>query len=70
MKTFLVVNPYSAGGQTGRYWPEIQAHVARVVGDFGHAFTQGQLDAARLARQALKDGYDCIVAVGDRKSVV
>jgi YegS/Rv2252/BmrU family lipid kinase len=64
MKTFLVVNPYSAGGQTGRYWPEIQAQVARVVGDFGHAFTQGPLDAARLTRQALKEGYECVVAVG------
>lgn len=64
MKTFLVVNPRSANGHTGKRWAEISAQVSRALGDFGSAFTEGGMDAARIARQALLDGYECIVAVG------
>jgi len=64
MKTFLVVNPRSANGQTGKRWAEISAHVGKVLGRFGHAFTEKRMDAARLAREAIEQGYECIVAVG------
>jgi YegS/Rv2252/BmrU family lipid kinase len=64
MKTFLVVNPKSANGQTGKQWPELNARVGEALGAFGHAFTERPMDAARLSRQALRDGYECIVAVG------
>ncbi|MCY1002611.1 YegS/Rv2252/BmrU family lipid kinase [Myxococcus sp. MISCRS1] len=64
MKTFLVVNPRSANGQTGKRWVEIAAQVGRVLGDFGHGFTQGGMDAARITREAIDQGYECIVAVG------
>ncbi|NOK18680.1 diacylglycerol/lipid kinase family protein [Corallococcus carmarthensis] len=64
MKTFLVVNPRSANGQTGKRWVEISSQVGKVLGEFGHGFTSGGMDAARLARQAIDDGYECIVAVG------
>lgn len=64
MRPYFVVNPGSANGQTGRRWPELSARIARVVGEYGHGFTTGPMDAARLTRQALMDGYDCIVAVG------
>jgi YegS/Rv2252/BmrU family lipid kinase len=64
MKTFLVVNPRSAGGQTGKRWAELSAQVGRTVGEFGHEFTAGAMDAARIARKAIQDGYECIVAVG------
>jgi len=64
MKTFLVVNPRSANGQTGKRWVEIAAQVGKVLGEFGHGFTQGGMDAARLAREAIDQGYECVVAVG------
>jgi YegS/Rv2252/BmrU family lipid kinase len=64
MKTFLVVNPKSANGQTGKRWPEISARAAEALGAFGHAFTEGPMDAARLSRKAIRDGYECAVAVG------
>lgn len=64
MKTFLVVNPRSAGGQTGKRWAELSAQVGRALGEFGHEFTAGAMDAARIARKALQDGYECVVAVG------
>lgn len=64
MKTFLVVNPRSAGGQTGKRWAELSAKVGGALGQFGHEFTAGAMDAARIARKAIQDGYECIVAVG------
>ena len=64
LKTFFVVNPKSAGGQTGKRWLEMHAHVTRALGTFGHAFTQKPLDAIEITRQALRDGYQCLVAVG------
>jgi YegS/Rv2252/BmrU family lipid kinase len=64
MKTFLVVNPRSANGETGRRWLELSAKIGRELGGFDHAFTQGPMDAARLCAQALKDGAECVVAVG------
>jgi YegS/Rv2252/BmrU family lipid kinase len=64
MKTFLVVNPRSAGGQTGKRWAEISSQVTRAIGDFGFGFTESAMDAARLTRQALLDGYECVAAVG------
>ena len=64
MKTFLVVNPRSAGGQTGKRWAEISGHVTRVIGDFGFGFTERAMDAVRLTRDALSNGYECVAAVG------
>lgn len=64
MKTFLVINPHSANGLTGKRWPEIGAEVGKAIGEFGHAFTEAPLDATRLTRRALGEGYQCIVAVG------
>ncbi len=64
MKHFLVVNPGSANGETGRKWPELAARVGRALGDFQHAFTSGPMDAARVARRALEEGNECVIAVG------
>jgi len=65
MRTFLVVNPESAGGATGRRWPEIFAEVLRAVGEeTEHAFTERPMHAAALTAQALQQGFRRIVAVG------
>jgi YegS/Rv2252/BmrU family lipid kinase len=64
VKTFLVVNPQSANGQTGKRWPEISAQVSKVIGEFGHAFTSGPMEAPGLAMKAIHEGYECIAAVG------
>lgn len=64
MKTFFVVNPYSANGATGKRWAELQAKIARAIPDFDHAFTQRPMHAADLARAAIEKGFDCVVAVG------
>ncbi|MBM7115544.1 diacylglycerol/lipid kinase family protein [Archangium primigenium] len=64
MKTFLVVNPRSASGETGKRWAEISGQVTRSIGDFGFGFTERAMDAVRMTRDALQAGYDCVVAVG------
>ncbi len=64
MKTFFVVNPKSANGNTGRRWGELVATIGRTLPDFGVEFTKGELDAMHITRAAIKNGYECIVAVG------
>jgi YegS/Rv2252/BmrU family lipid kinase len=65
MKTFLVVNPGSAGGQTGRRWAELSAKVGRRLGGgWEHAFTERPMHAVELTTRALDEGYECVVAVG------
>ena len=64
MKTYLVVNPKSGNGDTGRRWAEIQARLVRALGEVSYGFTEGPMHACELARRALHQGYDTIVAVG------
>jgi YegS/Rv2252/BmrU family lipid kinase len=67
--TVFLVNPASAGGSTGRRWPEI-AHRCASLGLTGDALLSeepGQL--ASLARQALQDGATLLVVVGGDGSV-
>lgn len=64
MKPFLVVNPHSAGGWTGRHFDRILREVRASVGEVEWAFTQTSGDGARLAREAFALGRRLIVAVG------
>lgn len=64
MKPFLVVNPASDNGATGRRFDAIARVVQEELGGFEHAFTERPMHAARLARQALRDGAELVVAVG------
>lgn len=63
-KVVFVVNPRSAGGVTGRQWRSIGARFRERLGDFGELFTARPMDAVLLARRALQDGADVVVAVG------
>ncbi len=64
LRTYLVVNPCSGNGATGRRFEEIGRAVRAAIGSFEHGFTRGPMDAAALTRRALEQGYECIVAVG------
>ena len=68
-KVVFLVNPASAGGSTGRRWPEI-AHRAAALGLTGDALIseeQGQL--AALAAEAAREGAELLVVVGGDGSV-
>jgi YegS/Rv2252/BmrU family lipid kinase len=64
VKPFLIVNPASAAGRTGRHFDSIARAVRASVGDFECAFTRSRGDGARLAREALVAGGELLVAVG------
>lgn len=64
MKPFLVVNPRSAAGWTGRHFERIARAVRAAVGDFESALTEASGDGIRLARQAVAAGAKLVVAVG------
>ncbi len=68
-RTVFLVNPASAGGSTGKRWPEI-AHRAAALGLAGDAFISeepGQL--VSLAADAVRGGAELLVVVGGDGSV-
>jgi YegS/Rv2252/BmrU family lipid kinase len=63
-KPFLIVNPASAAGRTGRHFDAIARAVRGAVGDFECAFTRARGDGVRLAQEAVAAGGELLVAVG------
>lgn len=63
-KPAFVVNPNSANRTTGRDWPAIESEARRYFPGMDVRFTSGPMQAAELARAALRDGADLIVSVG------
>ncbi len=64
MKPYLIVNPRSANGATGKQFDAISKAVREAVGDCAHAFTERPMHAAELSRKAIEAGHDLIIAVG------
>ncbi len=63
-KPFLIVNPKSGAGRTGRHFDQIARAVRAAIGDFECAFTKARGDGSRLAREAVRSGGKLVVAVG------
>jgi diacylglycerol kinase (ATP) len=64
MTAFVIVNPASGEGSTGRDWPEIRAGLETLFPLMTVSHSQARGDAARLVRAALKNGHMDIIAVG------
>jgi diacylglycerol kinase (ATP) len=64
MTAFVVFNPNSANGDTGREWEEIEAALERIFPLMTFFVTNAPTQAARMVRDALHDGHMEIVAVG------
>jgi diacylglycerol kinase (ATP) len=64
VKPYLIVNPASAAGRTGRHFDAIARAIRAALGDFECAFTRAPGDGHRLAREALDSGGRLVVAVG------
>ncbi len=62
--TFVVVNPASANGKTGKRWIEMAARLRARIGDFESAMTEAPRQATALVRDALCNGATHIVSVG------
>jgi len=64
VKPFVIVNPQSAAGRTGKHFDRIARAVRAAIGDFECAFTQARGDGSRLAREAVSAGGKLVIAVG------
>lgn len=63
-KTFVVVNPHSANGRTGKRWEQISDALRAAIGTFDSAMTSRPMEAPDIAREAICKGYEMIVSVG------
>jgi YegS/Rv2252/BmrU family lipid kinase len=64
VKSLAIINPRSAGGRTGRAARTIARALERTFAPLSVTLTAGPGDAERLARQALREGVERVVAVG------
>jgi diacylglycerol kinase (ATP) len=64
MSAFVVVNPRSANGRTGRNWRDLETELATVYPYMSVAFTHRRGEATTLVSAALQEGHSEIVAVG------
>jgi YegS/Rv2252/BmrU family lipid kinase len=64
VKPFLIVNPASAGGRTGRHYDAVARAVREALGEFDCEFTRMRGDGVALARDAARAGAPLVVAVG------
>ncbi len=64
MKAKVIVNPMAKKGGAGRSWPEIEQRLRQSIGDFDVSFTTEIGAASGIAREAIGQGYDHLVAVG------
>ena len=64
MKTLFIVNPKSGRGKPGRLWPRIRDVFRARDWRFDVAFTEGRGHGKALAREAVRNGFELIVAVG------
>jgi YegS/Rv2252/BmrU family lipid kinase len=62
--TKLIVNPASANGSTRRLWDRLERTIRNEIGSVAVAFTGAANDATHLTREALRDGFEMVVAVG------
>jgi len=64
MTAFVVVNPRSGNGRTGRDWKAIARRLGSVYPNMSVAFTRRRGDATALVQTAIEEGHTEIVAVG------
>lgn len=63
-QTLFIANPNSANGALGRRWKQVETLLREHLGTVHYKFTRGPGDATELTREALRHGYEMIVAVG------
>jgi diacylglycerol kinase (ATP) len=64
MTAFVVFNPNSDSGRTGRDWQQIEEALERIFPLMSFFVTTGPSQAAHMVRDALRDGHMEIIAVG------
>ncbi|HEY1707893.1 MAG TPA: diacylglycerol kinase family protein [Rhizomicrobium sp.] len=64
MSAFVVVNPRSASGATGRDWKATARTLEKLYPHMAVAFTRHRGEAAHMVRTALREGHHEVIAVG------
>jgi YegS/Rv2252/BmrU family lipid kinase len=64
MRTHAIVNPAAGKGRVRRLWPDLEPQLRDAAPGLTVEWTTAPTEATRLARAALRDGADRIVAVG------
>lgn len=64
IRAFAVVNPAAGGGAAARAWPRLADRLVRSGARLDWAATAASGDGTRLARRAVGDGHDLVIAVG------
>jgi diacylglycerol kinase (ATP) len=60
----VIVNPMSRGGAAGKTWPLINKLLRNTGLPFDYELMQGQGHGIELSREAVKKGYNLVIAVG------
>lgn len=63
-KMFVIVNPVAAYGRVARQWPEVKAHLEGLGLAFDFQMTERTMHAKEIARTAVANGHNFIVAYG------
>ena len=63
-KPCAILNPRAASGKAKRRWPSLKPVLEAALGTVDARFTQAPNHATALARQALRNGADLVVAIG------
>ncbi len=64
MKNFVIINPEAAAGRSLRVWHHLSDRIFEHIGLFDYEFTNARGSATLLAAQAVKQGYERVIAVG------
>lgn len=62
-KTFVVINPKSANGYTGKKISNLLRKLNK-LGDYKYQLTERKNHACEITCSAIKNGYDRIIAIG------
>ncbi|MEX2302856.1 MAG: diacylglycerol kinase family protein [Bryobacterales bacterium] len=63
-KSLAIVNPTAAGGRVAKRWSKIDHLLRKRLSFVDTRFTQRRGHATDLTQQALREGYDLVIAVG------
>lgn len=63
-RTFVVANPMAGAGQVEREWDRIERMLKAKLPEVDWAFTEGPNHATLLTREALRNGWEMVVAIG------
>lgn len=63
-RTVFIINPQSQNGALGRQWPHLGGKIRRELDSFEELRTEGPGHATELARAAIADGAERVVAIG------